>query len=96
MTENLIDFDATIFGPDGKRWTSSACGRIADDGLWEGWIEFTAIDGSGVRIRTRRETEQPNRAALFYWATGLTHVYLDGALRRAIDSSHGAPAQPPS
>ena len=34
-------------------------------------------------MRTQRETTQPNLADLEHWATGLTPVYLDGALRRA-------------
>lgn len=83
MAEVLIDFDATIVAPDGRRWTPRACGGVADDGLWEGWIEFAATDGAD-RVRTPRETEQPNRQDLAYWATGLTEVYLEGALRRAL------------
>ena len=92
MTEILVDYDTTIAGPDGRRWTSRACGQIADDRLWEGWIEFTAMDGSDAHVRTPRETEQPNRADLMYWATGLTQVYLEGALRRALDLPGRAPA----
>jgi hypothetical protein len=34
-------------------------------------------------MRTGRETTQPNRPDLLYWATGLTAVYLEGALDRA-------------
>jgi hypothetical protein len=51
------------------------------DGLWEGWIEFLATTGAA---RTERETSQPNRADLMYWAQGLTHTYLEGALTRAL------------
>ncbi len=85
MPEVFIQFDATIIAPDGTRWAPRVCGGIADDGLWEGWIEFASVDRTGAGIRTPRETEQPNREMLAYWATGLTNVYLDGALRRAID-----------
>jgi hypothetical protein len=53
-------------------------------GSWKGWIEFASIDGDS-HVRTPRETEQPNRGDLAYWATGLTQVYLEGALRRAIE-----------
>jgi len=35
-------------------------------------------------VRSGRETTQPNLVDLEYWATGLTPVYLDGALRRAL------------
>jgi hypothetical protein len=90
MSEVLIDFDASFVAPDGTRWTPRACGGIADDGLWEGWIEFASTDGT-AQVRTARETEQPNRKDLAYWATGLTQVYLEGALRRAIES----PRRPP-
>jgi hypothetical protein len=34
-------------------------------------------------LHTDRETSQPNRAALEYWADGLEPVYLEGALARA-------------
>ena len=34
-------------------------------------------------LRSARETTQPNRADALYWATGLTAVYLEGALDRA-------------
>ena len=33
----------------------------------------------------RRETTQPNRTDAEYWATGLTRVYLEGALDRALN-----------
>jgi hypothetical protein len=53
------------------------------DGLWEGWIEFVPIDG-GLPIRSPRETTQPNYTDAKYWASGLTPVYLEGALKRAL------------
>jgi hypothetical protein len=52
--------------------------------IWEAWIEFAALDGSDVQ-RTPRETTQPNREAVAYWATGLSQTYLEGALRRAVE-----------
>ena len=52
--------------------------------VWEGWVEFAAADGSDVR-RTPRETTQPDRAAVEYWATGLSGTYLEGAMRRATE-----------
>ena len=85
MAEALVRFTETIRGPDGGEYAAQACGGVADDKLWEGWIEFTAPNGSP--IKTRRETEQPNRDALVYWAEGLTTAYLQGALRRALDAA---------
>jgi hypothetical protein len=35
-------------------------------------------------VRSSRETSQPNLADLEYWATGLTPIYLEGALDRAL------------
>src|SRR5205814_6429032 len=45
--------------------------------------EFVAADGRGPVLRTDRETTQPNRAAIAYWASGLEPVYLEGAFDRA-------------
>ncbi len=53
--------------------------------MWEGWIEFVPLDGGARPIRSRRESTQPSRQSLVYWATGLTPVYLKGALDRALD-----------
>jgi hypothetical protein len=83
MAEILVDFDAVLVGPDGRRFGARACGRGRSDGLWEGWVEFPEEDGGEV-VRTGRETTQPNRDDLMYWATGLTAAYLDGALLRTL------------
>lgn len=82
MAEVLVRFTERIAAEDGTWYLPQACGGIADDGLWEGWIEFVSASGSAVR--TPRETEQPNRDALVYWAEGLTVAYLEGALDRAL------------
>jgi hypothetical protein len=52
--------------------------------MWQGWIEFVPLEG-GAAIRTARETTQPNRQDTLYWATGLTSVFLEGALDRALN-----------
>jgi hypothetical protein len=62
------------------------CGRLRPGGTWEGWIEFDPDDDSPV-LRTRQETVQPNLVDLEYWASGLSEIYLDGALQRAIDAA---------
>lgn len=54
------------------------------DGMWEGWIEFAPI-GGGTALRSPRETTQPNRKDAAYWASGLTAIYLEGALGRALN-----------
>jgi hypothetical protein len=83
MAEVLIQFDDSVVAPDGRSFTPSACGAEVE-GLWQGWIEFIPRE-RGDALRTSRETTQPNRIDLLYWARGLTHVYLEGALRRALE-----------
>jgi hypothetical protein len=83
MAEVLVEFDAVFPGSDGARYAPRTCARLADDGLWEGWLEFSDLD-SGAVIRSGRETTQPTRDDAMYWATGLTRVYLEGALSRAL------------
>jgi hypothetical protein len=70
---------------DGQAYNAQVCGRPAGH-LWEGWIEFASSDGREV-LRTARETTQPHRDALDYWATGLSMMYLEAALTRALDPS---------
>lgn len=83
MAEVLVEFEDWIEGENGKRYEARACGRERPDGMWEGWLEFEPADGSET-LRTGRETTQPNRDDLAYWATGLTIGYLDGALMRVL------------
>jgi hypothetical protein len=86
MAETLLQFQAPVIGPNGVAYRARACGVGTAYGTWQGWIEFDPIDrpaGSGT-LRTPRETTQPNRADTVYWATGLTQVYLEGALQRAL------------
>lgn len=81
MSETLVRFTEAVTGRDGRAYTASARGARGSDGLWHGWIEFT--DGT-ASFRTTQESEQPNRDDLMYWAQGLTYVYLEGALERAL------------
>ena len=85
MAEVLVDYEQTIAGADGTRWAARACGRQGAGNLWEGWIEFVPLDLEQKPVRSRRETTQPSREDLLYWATGLTSVYLRGALTRALE-----------
>lgn len=84
MSEILVKFDERISGPDGRRFFAHAAGKENESGLWEGWLEFVAVDDSSEAFCSDRETTQPNRKNLDYWAQGLTVVYLQGALARAI------------
>lgn len=82
--ERLLDFATPLVDDEHRVYFARACGALRSDGKWEGWIEFTTTGDSRV-LRTGRETTQPNRPDLVYWATGLTGVYLEGALDRAMD-----------
>lgn len=83
MAEVLVEFTEPVADSEGNAYTARACGSEMNDGRWQGWIEFRPLDG-GDSIRSGRETTQPNRADTIYWATGLTPVYLEGALERAL------------
>jgi hypothetical protein len=82
MAEVLLQIDQPLIEEGGGGFDVRICGRVAEDGLWEGWIEFVSLRG-GLTLRTPTETRQPNRTDLEYWATGLTVAYLEGALDRA-------------
>jgi len=84
MAEALVRFTELVRDDDNISYRAQASGLAGPDGLWEGWIEF--IEENGRALRTPRETTQPNRDALLYWAEGLTAAYLEGALRRALDA----------
>jgi hypothetical protein len=84
VAETILQYNNPVLGPDRTSYRARACGSEMDDGLWQGWIEFTPF-GGGAPMRSGRETTQPNRADLVYWATGLSTVYLEGALKRAIE-----------
>jgi hypothetical protein len=82
VAEVLVEFTEPVVAKDGATYVARACGTETDRGMWQGWIEFVPMDG-GPTIRSGRETTQPNRQDTAYWATGLTSVYLEGALARA-------------
>jgi hypothetical protein len=84
MAEVLVQFSDPLTTTDGSRYLAQACGAPNEQGLWEGWIEFLPVNG-GTPLRSSRETTQPNRTDAEYWATGLTPVYLEGALQRALN-----------
>jgi hypothetical protein len=90
VAEVLLAFSERIPSRAGETYIARACGRQVENGMWEGWIEFLPSSG-GPPIRSGRETTQPNRQDALYWATGVTPVYLEGALERAVNPSVPAP-----
>lgn len=85
MAEVLATYADTIVSNEGLRYRAQACGAPGSDGMWSGWIEFVPL-GGGKTIESPRETTQPNRPDAVYWASGLSAVYLEGALTRALDA----------
>ena len=84
MAEILVKFDEPIAAPGGKTYFAQAVGKEVDGGLWDGWLEFQSVEDALDALASGRETTQPNRKNIEYWAQGLTKVYLEGALDRAI------------
>jgi hypothetical protein len=95
LTETLLEFQTPIAASNGVVYRARACGGEMPGGTWQGWIEFVPIAAADAAdaapVRTARETTQPNLRGLEYWATGLTPVYLEGALSRALDEPVEAP-----
>ena len=83
MREVIQQYSFQMQGPAGVKYVIFACGQARGDGTWEGWIEFHPEGGGGPVLRTGRETSQPDKAAVAYWASGLERVYFEGAFARA-------------
>lgn len=80
----------SLITAQGRIYRPRAYGDRRPDGVWDGWLVFFPIDG-GTAIASDRETTQPSLSALTAWAANLSHVYLAGALNRAL----GIAEQPP-
>ncbi len=82
MSAVLVTF-STPTRAKGDLYWPRALGGIADDGRWEGSIEFVRA-GDGVVLKSGRETVRPTRADLMRWAEGISPKYLERALLRAL------------
>lgn len=87
MPEVFVRFTEPIVSHGGIAYYPRVCGRKDSIGRWEAWLEFEP-DNGGELLISDRETVQPNRTDLSYWAGGLTRVYLEGALDRAQAVTH--------
>ena len=94
MAEVLAEYPSRIASDEGIVYTAQAAGAEMPDGRWEGWIEFIPVAG-GTPVRTPRETTQPNHHDAVYWASGITGVYLEGALSRALKPRVHVPVAAP-
>jgi hypothetical protein len=83
MEELIQRYESRVEDGAGASYEVSVYGAEREDGTWEGWLEFRPAAGGGPARRTGRETSQPNREALAYWASGLEPVFLEGAFARA-------------
>ena len=82
MAEVLRSFDVQV--SDGvMAYVARAVGRQAEDGMWEGWLEFLPMTEGAETVVGSVESRQPERNHLVYWASGLTPVFLEGAFQRA-------------
>lgn len=98
VAEVFVEFAEPVAATDGEAYIARACGGEDERGHWQGWLEFTPTSG-GATVRSGRETTQPNRADTEYWATGLSRVYLEGAIERSLKPLAQAPGravQPPA
>ena len=68
----------------GRWYRPRAYGHPRPDGVWEGWVVFFPVAGGRAIAAPGPETTQSTSADLAVWATGLTRVYLEGALARAV------------
>jgi len=82
MAEVLVDFAHDVVHGT-TAYHPRAIGRFGEDGMWQGWLEFVPA-GGGQPVITGVESTQPEREHLVYWATGLSPVYLEGALQRGL------------
>jgi hypothetical protein len=80
MSEVIRSIDEPILDNSGE-YHARVVGRLADDGMWEGWLEFVPLAG-GRALISAVESRQPEREHLEYWASGLSVVYAEGALER--------------
>jgi hypothetical protein len=65
-------------------WRPRAYADSQPDGRWDGWIVFFPLSGSVAIAPPEPDTTQSTMEALAAWAAGVTSVYLEDALARAL------------
>jgi ATP-dependent Clp protease ATP-binding subunit ClpA len=96
--ELIRTYPDVVLETDGNVFACASYGKQRADGRCEGRIVFFPVRG-GSPVATDRETTQPRRSSLEYWADGLTPTFLQGALARALrrrpDATLDLPLPPP-
>src|SRR5436190_6864965 len=90
----LQEFERHLIGSDGDEYVVLVYGRSRPGDTWQGWLVFVR-QRDNRRFATPVETTQPNAEAIVYWSSGLTDVYFEGALQRAMAPETVIP-QPPA
>lgn len=83
MSDLMMELPETVSDARGtfRAWVMAG---ESGDGRWEGWLEFVPTDRDTSAVyATPIETRQHDRATVALWASGLSHVYTEGALARA-------------
>jgi hypothetical protein len=93
MDERIHTYAELVQDDGGVRYRAHVRGRERPDGTWEAWFEFEPVEPRLPTLHSARETTQPNRRDLDYWASGIEPVYLEGAISRAerIAAEEAAP-----
>ncbi len=89
----LQEFERQLTGSDGERYAILLYGRSRPEDTWQGWLVFVR-QRDNRRFATPVETTQPNAEAIIYWSSGLTDVYFERALQRAMAPEAAAPSPP--
>jgi hypothetical protein len=83
VVELVREHPVHVIDTDGTSYVARIYAAEMETGGWMGWIEFHARAAKKPTRYTDRETSQPTRDMVAYWAGGLQSVYLEGAFIRA-------------
>jgi hypothetical protein len=87
VTELIHQYSTLLAAADGERYVVRAYAGRQPRGLWEAWFVFIPLSG-GNPLVTEPETTQSKRPDVVYWASGISRLYLQGALGRASEKPH--------
>ena len=93
MNANVVHELPVLVDARGRMYSARVLGALADDGTWDGAIEF--LDEQGRRFETGTETRRPSLTELIYWSTALTRADVEEALARAKAPKASPAAQAP-